>query len=146
MTIHVPVLATLLGVTPKRAATFNTFDLADEIGKGLSASAVERLSSKVAPDDPSFRYRIVPKATLGRRLRSGSKRLNRDESDRLARLARIWAMAMDVWKSEADAQRFLSGPHPLLRNRVARELAVESEFGARQVEELLGHIKYGIPT
>jgi putative toxin-antitoxin system antitoxin component (TIGR02293 family) len=146
MTIHVPVLATLLGVAPKRAAKLTTLDLADEIGNGLPATALARLCDKVAPDDPSFRYRIVPKATLGRRKRSARGRLSRDESDRLLRLARVWALAMDVWKSEADAQWFLSGPHPLLRNRVPRELAIEGELGARQVEELLNGIKYGIPT
>ena len=41
------------------------------------------------------------------------------------------------------ARRFLGEPHPLLRNRVPRELAIESDIGARAVEDLLGRLKYG---
>lgn len=146
MTAHVRSLATLLGVNPKAAETLTWFDLADEVGKGLPVAAVERVASEVAPDDAMLRYRIVPKATLARRRRARGRRLNRDESDRLARLARVWTSAMDVWKSEAAAQRFLAEPHPLLRNRIPREFALASEFGAREVENLLGRIKYGIPA
>ncbi len=135
-------LAALLGVKPKGGRTVDTLGLADEIERGLSVGAVDRLCSLVAPDDSSFRYRIVPKATLARRQR-GTGRLSPEESDRLARLARLWAFAMDVWKSEQAARRFLGEPHPLLRNRVPRELGIESDIGARAVENILGGLKYG---
>ena len=145
MNIRVPSLAALLGVRPKKTKDFDLFDLADEIGKGLPVEALSRICALVAPDDASFRYRIVPKATLARRQRN-ARRLTRDESDRLVRLARIWAFAMDLWKSEPAAQRFLAKPHPLLAGRVPREFTLESEIGAREVEELIGRAKYGIPT
>ena len=146
MTVHVRSLAMLLGVKPKRAENFDEFDLADEVSKGLPVDAINRVCAKLAPDDTTFRYRIVPKATLARRQRAPRRLLSRDESDRIARVARIWELAMDVWKSEDAARRFLAEPHMLLRGRVPRDLAVESEFGARELEELLGRIKYGIPT
>ena len=145
MTVHVRSLATLLGVKPKKAESFTSFDLADEVGRGLPVDAVDRVCAKLAPDDASFRYRIVPKATLARRQRT-THRLSREESERIARLARIWEFALDVWKSEAAAQRFLSKPHMLLRGRIPRDFAIESELGAREIEELLGHLKYGIPV
>jgi putative toxin-antitoxin system antitoxin component (TIGR02293 family) len=59
------------------------------------------------------------------------------------RLARITAAALDVWRSPEAAQRFLTEPHMLLRGRVPREIAIESEIGARRVEEILGGLKYG---
>lgn len=135
-------MAALLGVKAKGGRAVDTLELAKEVGKGLSVDAVERLCNLVAPDDPSFRYRIVPKATLARRQR-GAGRLSPEESDHLARLARLWAFTIDVWKSEKAAQRFLGEPHPLLRNRVPRELVIESDIGARAVENLLGGLKYG---
>ncbi len=59
------------------------------------------------------------------------------------RLARITAAALDVWRSPEAAQRFLTKPHMLLRGRAPREIAIESETGARKVEEILGGLKYG---
>lgn len=135
-------LAALLGVKPK-TTSFTSLDLADEIEKGLSVDTLDRLCGLIAPAEPGLRYRIVSKATLARRQRAAKRRLNREESDRLARLARLWAFAVDVWGSEAAARRFLSEPHPLLGGRIPREVATETEIGARAVEELLGRLKYG---
>jgi putative toxin-antitoxin system antitoxin component (TIGR02293 family) len=59
------------------------------------------------------------------------------------RLARLWIFATEVWGSDAAAQRFLSEPHPLLRGRTPRELAIESDVGAHAVERLLGGLKFG---
>jgi len=146
MTNHVRALAALLGVNPRKAQRLSSFDLADEVSRGLSVDAVDRVSDKIAPDDPNLRYRLIPKATLARLRRTPGRRLSRDESDRVARLAQIWESAMDVWKAEPAAQRFLANPHPLLAGRIPREFAIESELGAREVENLLGRIKFGIPA
>ncbi len=135
-------LAALLGVKPK-TERFTSLDLANEVGRGLSVDAVDRLCTIIAPTEPGLRYRIVSKATLARRQRTAKRRLSREESDRLARLARLWAFATDVWGSAAAARRFLSEPHPLLGGRVPRDVATETEIGARAVEELLGRLKYG---
>src|SRR6266850_848144 len=131
-------IAALLGVRRRGSRPVDPFDLADAVAKGLSVDAVDRLCAAMAPADPSLRYRIVPKATLARRQRT--RRLSRDESERLARLARIWAFAMEIWQSEATARRFLGEPHPLLAGRIPRELVAETEIGAREVARLLGGI------
>jgi len=135
-------IAVLLGVKPK-SRVFTSLDLAREVGRGLSVVAIDRLCGAIAPSEPNLRYRIVSKATLARRYRSANRRLSRQESDCLARLARLWAFATDVWGSEAEARRFLNEPHPLLGGRVPRDVATETEIGARAVEELLGRLKYG---
>jgi putative toxin-antitoxin system antitoxin component (TIGR02293 family) len=71
------------------------------------------------------------------------QRLSVEESDRIARLARLWAFALDVWRSDAAAQRFFAEPHPLLGGRIPRDVAIETEVGARAVEDILGRLKYG---
>lgn len=140
--IQARAIAALLGVKPKSQA-FTSLDLAREVGRGLPAVAVDRLCGMIAPAEPSLRYRIVSKATLARRRKSARRRLNREESDRLARLARLWAFAVNVWGSQTAARRFLAEPHPLLGGRIPREVATETEIGARTVEDLLGRLKYG---
>jgi putative toxin-antitoxin system antitoxin component (TIGR02293 family) len=134
-------LAALLGVKSKGRVA-DTLDLAEAVNNGLSVDAIDRLCKLIAPEDSKLRHLIVPKATLARRHR-GRGRLSAEESNRLARLARLWAFALDVWKSAKAAQRFLAEPHPLLRGRAPRELAIESDFGARAVEDLLGGLKFG---
>jgi len=135
-------LAELLGVKPKKKP-FTALDLAEAIGAGLPVATVDRLCAAIAPGDASLRHRLVPRATLARRQRSAVQRLSAEESGRLARLAQVWAMAIEVWGSQAAAQRFMAEPHPLLGGRIPREIATETDIGARAVEDLLGGLKYG---
>jgi putative toxin-antitoxin system antitoxin component (TIGR02293 family) len=135
-------VAALLGVRTKRHVV-TSLELATEVGRGLPVEAVDRLCRVVAPAAPGFRYRIVSKATLARRQKAAKRRLSSEESERLARVARLWAFAVDVWGSEETARRFLSGPYALLGGRVPLDVAIETEIGARTVEELLGRLKYG---
>lgn len=143
MTARYQEIATLLGVRPKRAKEMTKLDLADEVSRGISITAVERVFHFIAPHDVSLRNRIVPKATLARRKAAAERRLSPQESDRVARMAGLWTLALEVWGSTEAAQRFLGEPHPLLDGRVPSEIAVETEIGARTVEEILGRLKYG---
>jgi putative toxin-antitoxin system antitoxin component (TIGR02293 family) len=143
MSVETRNLPTLLGFTPKKAQAINSLDLADAVGRGLPVDVVDLIAKLIAPDDSSLRNRIVPKATLMRRQKAAGRRLSAEESNRVARLARLWAFALDVWGTPEAARRFLSQPHPLLRNRVPRDLAIQTEIGARAVENLLGGLKYG---
>jgi putative toxin-antitoxin system antitoxin component (TIGR02293 family) len=136
-------LAALLGLYPKNAKEFTSLDLAAAVVRGLPLGALDGICVRIAPGDRSFRNRIVPKATFARRQRERGQRLSAEESDRVARLARLWAFAVDIWGSEAAAQRFFAEPHPLLNGRVPRDVAIETEIGARTVEDILGRLKYG---
>jgi putative toxin-antitoxin system antitoxin component (TIGR02293 family) len=141
--IRASELAAILGLYPKRPRDFTPLDLAAAVARGLPVGAVDRVCTRFAPGDRSLRNRIVPKATLARRRRVRGQRLSAEESDRIARLARLWAFAFDVWGSEAAAQRFFAEPHPLLGGRIPRDVAIETEVGARAVEDILGRLKYG---
>lgn len=141
--VQARAIADLLGLKPKRGAAFSALDLARAVRGGLSVDAVDRLGARIAPNDLTWCYRLVPKATLARRRRAAGRRLSSEESDRLARMARVWSLARAVWGSDEAAQRFLGEPHPLLAGRVPREFATETEIGARAVEDLLGRLKFG---
>jgi putative toxin-antitoxin system antitoxin component (TIGR02293 family) len=77
---------------------------------------------------------------LQRRRRTG--RLARFESDRLYRLARIIALARESLGEDEVAARWLKRPNRALGG-VAPVAAIDTEPGARQVENVLGRIAYG---
>jgi putative toxin-antitoxin system antitoxin component (TIGR02293 family) len=78
--------------------------------------------------------------SLQRRRRSG--RLARFESDRLYRLARIMAIASEYLGDAERARRWLKRPNRALGG-LAPLAAIDTEPGARQVENVLGRIAYG---
>lgn len=69
-------------------------------------------------------------------------RLARFESDRLYRMARVLALARESLGDEARANRWLKRANHALGG-VAPIAAIDTELGARQVENLLGRIAYG---
>ena len=117
----------------------NPLSLADAIERGLPSASLTRLVRAIAPDDPNFKYKLIPKATFAR---SKGKRLSPAHSERIARYARIWSAALNVWKSEQEARDFLWRTHPLLDNRLPIQVAA-TEVGARLVEEVLGGLEHG---
>ena len=78
--------------------------------------------------------------SLQRRRRNG--RLARYESDRLYRLARVVALANEFLGDHETAIRWLKRPNRALGG-VAPVAALDTELGARQVENILGRIAYG---
>jgi putative toxin-antitoxin system antitoxin component (TIGR02293 family) len=69
-------------------------------------------------------------------------RLARFESDRLYRMARLLALARESLGDGARASRWLRRSNRALGG-VAPLAAIDTEPGARQVENLLGRIAYG---
>lgn len=113
------------------------------IEDGLPVSALDRVSDLLAPANPAFRFRIVPKATLARRKKQTDERLSAEESGRLARVAKVWAFAREIWGDDEAARGFLFRPHPLLNGRRPVDVALATELGGQLVEDLLGRLKYG---
>lgn len=78
--------------------------------------------------------------SLQRRRHQG--RLARYESDRLYRLARIVALAKQYIGDEETATRWLKRPNRVLGGNIPLEL-MDTELGARAVENVLGRIAFG---
>jgi len=122
-----------------------TMALIDEIDRGLSIRAVDRLADEVAPTDKSFKYHFVSRPTYARRKAQGpiKGRLSKTESDRVVRFARVWEFALRVWKSEGAARAFLGRPHMLLEGRTPLAVTLSGEQGGRMVEDVLGRLHHG---
>ncbi len=83
----------------------------------------------------------ISKATLHRRKAGG--RLAPAESDRVVRFARLMGKAVEVMESEENARQWLTSPQFGLGGAVPLDYA-RTEVGAREVEDLLGRIEYGV--
>jgi putative toxin-antitoxin system antitoxin component (TIGR02293 family) len=83
----------------------------------------------------------ISKATLHRRKAAG--RLDPAESDRVVRFARLMGKAVEVLETEQNARSWLTSPQYGLGGAVPLDYA-GTEVGAREVEDLLGRIAYGV--
>jgi putative toxin-antitoxin system antitoxin component (TIGR02293 family) len=83
----------------------------------------------------------ISKATLHRRKATG--RLDPAESDRVVRFARLMGKAVEVLESDDNARQWLTSPQFGLGGAVPLDYA-DTEVGAREVEDLLGRIEYGV--
>ena len=140
MATHPADVYTLIGFPPSAAGT--PLGIADTVEGGLPVASVERMAKAIAPDDSRFKYRIVPKATLERR-RKARGRLTSEEGNRVARLAKVYAMAMSVYHDEALVAEFMRRPHMLLEGKAPRDVALATGPGADAVVHLLGAAAYG---
>lgn len=126
----------LLGV-PKETS----LALARAVHAGLPVAVLDNFAKLIAPDDPGFKYRLVPKSTLVRRRKSAG-RLSAIESNRLARLAKAFGMALQVYGAPEKARRFMRSPHPMLEGATPIEVALAATPGADLVVNLLGRAAY----
>jgi putative toxin-antitoxin system antitoxin component (TIGR02293 family) len=133
-------IASILGI-PGASRRTTPMHLVQEVEKGLPFSSLARVFKQVAPDEPALRYRVVSRATIARKEASGA-RLSIEQGDHVARLARVWALALEVWKKPAEARTFLLQPHAMLDDRRPIDVALTTE-GARLVEGILGRLLYG---
>jgi putative toxin-antitoxin system antitoxin component (TIGR02293 family) len=83
----------------------------------------------------------ISRATLHRRKKSG--RLGTPESERLVRFARLFGRAMEVFGSEEGAREWLKSPARACGGESPLSYS-DTEFGAREVEDLLGRLEHGV--
>jgi len=116
-------------------------DLREAIREGFPPAVVSELmrASGLTLKELADALDLSPRS-LQRRRRTG--RLARFESDRLYRLARIVALAQESLGSKERATRWLKRVNRALGG-VAPISALDTEHGARQVENVLGRIAYG---
>lgn len=134
----------ILGIA-SAAKPHSVLDLIAALDSGLPLAALTRVSDRLAPGDKAFRFRLVPRATLARRAKGdGAARLSPEEGSKVARLAKVWALALLVWDDADEARDFLDRRHPSLDNQRPLEVVLKSEFGGPIVEDLLNRLRYGV--
>lgn len=118
-------------------------DLVRQIERGLPFAAFERLQHTLGLTAGEFAKVVaIPARTLIRRKSEG--RLSLEESDRLVRVSRVFAHAVDVYEGNPDlAAEWMKSPIPALGGRRPIEL-VWSDAGTAAVDTILGRLQHGI--
>lgn len=138
------VLSVMGGSKVLGARVRSLLDLAELIERGVPRLAAERVRDRLGLSESELAQGLgVSTKTLQRLARHGAGRLTPSQGDRLYRIARLFAMAEDVFEDRDRARVWLRQPQRGLGNRVPLAL-LRTEAGAREVEDLLGRIEYGV--
>src|SRR5437667_1076207 len=133
--------ATLEKKTHVAKAKYPT-ELIRQIQKGLRFSELETLQNSIdLPFEQLAAKLSISRSTLQRRKAAG--RLSPDESDRVMRYSRLVRQAADFFGDIEKARAWLKHPQYGLGGAVTLDYAT-TETGAREVENLLGRMKYGV--
>lgn len=119
-------------------------ELNDAVERGLPKSTLRNVAKRVFADPADQRRimrQIVPEATYKRR----RDRLNPSESERTERMASVIAMAEYFWEDSEQSRRYLITLHAELGGQSPIDMA-RTELGARQAEEVIARILYGLPA
>jgi putative toxin-antitoxin system antitoxin component (TIGR02293 family) len=136
-------VAKLLGgreVLGRRVA--NELELEGCARDGFPLGVLEVLQNNaVLTADDVYKW-IIPRRTLSHRLKK-NQRLSLDESNRVSRVARIFALAAETLGSAERAAEWLRRPLRQFAGRTPLEM-LATDLGSHQVETLLGRIAHGI--
>ena len=137
------ILHVMGGVAVMGRLVHSLSELEQAVASGLPKRTLRSVVDRMYPERAEATralYRVVPEATYKRRTR-----LSPEESSRTERLARVIASAEYVWDSREDARAWLMKAHPELGGKTPLTAAA-TELGARQVEDLLDCLFYGVPA
>ena len=110
--------------------------------EGFPLDVLQVLQSKavLTPEDV-FDW-IIPRRTLSHRVKKREP-LSLDESNRVSRVARLFALASETFGSEDRAREWLRKPLKRFAGRTPMAM-LATDLGAHQVEVLLGRLAHGI--
>jgi putative toxin-antitoxin system antitoxin component (TIGR02293 family) len=121
----------------------NFAELADLIRKGLPANSLLVLGEKLDLKNATLSQKLgIPQRTLTRRL-SRHSRLTAAESDRAVRLARVYAMAVEMIGDATKAAEWLRTPNRALGGSAPID-QLDTDLSTKEVENILGRIAYGV--
>ena len=118
-------------------------DLAELVRKGLPADSLAALGARLELNNAALSGKVgIPARTLTRRF-SRHARLTAAESDRAMRMARVYAAAVEMIGNAGKAAAWLRTPNRALGGELPLD-QLDTDLGAREVENLLGRIAYGV--
>ena len=125
------------------AATPQVFRLDWEAAnQGVPLSALEEFAAYSGIAVKDLLEVVIPARTLKHR-RQRQEPLSLDESDRLARVARIYDLGVKVFGNPDKARRWLTKPKTRFQGHSPLSM-MRTELGGRQVEEMLYQIDEGM--
>jgi putative toxin-antitoxin system antitoxin component (TIGR02293 family) len=118
-------------------------DLAQLVREGLPVASVTSLAARLHVRNSVLSRKLgIAQRTLTRRLSAASV-LTPAESDRTARMARVYANAVELIGDEENAIGWLNTANRALGGERPIDL-LDTDLGSRTVEDILGRIAYGV--
>lgn len=118
--------------------------LAERIERGLPASVIAEAQKTLRfPSIASLATVIGMSAKTAERRVAQQSKLTLDESERLVRLIRIHNQAVATLESEEHASKWLQRPLSIFNRKTPLEM-IQTEPGARAVEQALGRLEHGV--
>lgn len=111
-----------------------------EIERGFPKTVLTQLKLYSGLSDTEV-AEVIPRRTLTNLKRS--ERLSADQSDRVARMAGVTALAQRVLGDPEDAREWLITPNPALGGEMPLRM-LRTGSGAQLVESVLIRIEYGV--
>jgi putative toxin-antitoxin system antitoxin component (TIGR02293 family) len=109
---------------------------------GFSSKAFDEVAAHLQVPDLRLADIIhIPKSTLTRRKREG--KLSYEESERLFRIARMFALAEKALGSKENAREWLNTPSGDFFGKMLLDYA-DTDIGVREVEAVLDRIADGV--
>lgn len=120
----------------------NVMEQVAELKEGLPAGVVDLLGRELEVSRKELaRIAGVAERTLIRKIQAG--RLTADQSERMNRVSRLLARAIDVLGDKERALRWLKAPRSYFGGNPPLDY-VDTELGCQEVFNLLGRIEYGV--
>ena len=136
------IVEVLGGAKVFRQPIADAWELQEKARKGLPYAALVSLVKRLrlGSEEVVFVFNLK-RRTLARR--KEARVLHADESDRVLRVARILALAREVFGAEEKATIWLRRTNRALRNRAPLSL-LDTDLGAREVENVLVRLERGV--
>ena len=117
-------------------------DLQDAIRSGLPFATLEAVMEKLHLSlNEAAAVLHIPERTMARRKKD--RKLPPDESDRVLRLARVYAHATEVFETEEDATGWLKDPNRALGGSRPIDM-LDTDLGVQKVDAVLTRIQHGV--
>lgn len=111
------------------------------VRNGLPIQVLEWAQENLGVSRAIF-YQVIPRQTVDSARRRGGK-LSQAQSERILRIAKIYALAEEAFGSDERGKAWMAEPNPQLEDMRPIEL-MDSQQGAEQVEAMLTRMMYGV--
>ena len=115
----------------------------EEIHSGVPPKSVQRLARHLEVSESVILQAAGVAASTYHRKLAQSSRLSAEQTDRLFRVAGVFALGESVLESKAAARDWLQAPNRALGGKAPLDL-LDTSFGTELVREELYRLEYGI--
>jgi putative toxin-antitoxin system antitoxin component (TIGR02293 family) len=143
MTIAAEITDVLGGKQALRARPRTAAEWQDVVSRGVPVAAAEALKRRLAIGDDALSSLLGVSGKTLSRARAANARLDAVASDRLFRVARIGALAIEVLEGEPQAIQWLKQPQIGLGGATPLDF-LATDVGCAEVERLLLRIEHGV--